>query len=65
MSKKLKPIYWTKTKKHLVSLKEGIDVYTSLAYRQDYRRRALGELKQHGYFKQLSRFHYQRTNKIL
>lgn len=59
----MKKLYLNKTKRWLVGLPEGREVFTSLAYRQDYTRRGLGELKQHGYFKQVSRFHYIRTNK--
>lgn len=58
-----KKLYLNSTKKHLVSLSAGTEVFTSLAYRQDYKRRGLQELKHHGYFEQLGRFHFKRTNK--
>ena len=60
-----KKLYLNKVKTYLINLKEGTEVYTSLAYRQDYKRRGLNELRSHGYFKQLSRFHFIRTNKTL
>lgn len=56
-------LYLNKRKKELLLLSNGTDVYTSLAYRQDYQRRYLHELTKHGYFKQLSRFHFKRTLK--
>lgn len=56
-------MYLTKIKKDLLKLATNTDVWTSLAYSQDRRRRALNELKQHKYFKQLSRFHFKRTDK--
>jgi len=46
-----------------LSLDEGITVYTSLRYRDDKKRRALGLLTKNGYFKKVHRFTYQRTNK--
>lgn len=51
--------------KQFISLKEGTYKYTSLRYRDDKERRALGLLKKEGYFKQLGLFTYQRTNKKL
>ncbi len=63
MSKKLKKLYLSKTIKLLLSIPYNQMYYTSLAYRDDKKRRGLGELKQHGYFEQLSRFVYKRTNK--
>ena len=47
----------------LIKLKEGTTVHTSLRYRDDKQRRALGLLRKEGYFKQLYRFVYKRTNK--
>lgn len=58
-------LYLNKTKKYLIELKPNTEVFTSLAYSQDYRRRGLHELKQHGYFIQLGRFHFKRTDKLL
>jgi len=47
----------------LISLKEGTYKYTSLRYRDDKYRRALGLLRKEGYFIQLGLFTYQRTDK--
>lgn len=57
-------LYLNKTKKKLIALKPNTEVFTSLAYSQDYKRRGLQELKEHGYFIQLSRFHFKRINKL-
>lgn len=49
-------------KKHLVSLRPGVTVYTHLGYSQDKKRRALNELRAHGYFVQEGRFTFVRTS---
>jgi hypothetical protein len=54
--KKLKKLYLTKTKKYLLSLPENRIFYTSLAYRDDYYRRGLNELKLHSYFEQFEQY---------
>jgi hypothetical protein len=43
---------------------KGTIVYTSLRYRDDYKRRALGLLSYLGYYKKIGRFTYKRTDKI-
>jgi hypothetical protein len=63
--KKPKKLYLSKTKKFLLSLPKNRVFYTSLRYRDDYYRRGLHELKEHGYFEQLGRFTFKRTNKQL
>lgn len=47
----------------LIKVKEGAIIYTSLRYRDDKKRRALGLLAKEGYYKKVSRFGYERTNK--
>lgn len=60
----MEELYLNKTKKYLIGLKPNTEVFTSLAYRQSYKRRGLQELKKYGYFEQLGRFHFKRTDKI-
>jgi len=59
----MKKLHLNKAKRYLISLPENRIFYTSLAYKDDYYRRGLQELKLHGYFQQLDRFVFKRTNK--
>lgn len=56
-------LYLSKNRKKLISLPIGRIYYTSLRYRDDKDRRDLNLLRKHGYFKQISRFVFQRVNK--
>jgi hypothetical protein len=50
--------------KELISKKPDTIIYTSLAYRQDKKRRALGLLCKNGFYKKIGGYTYQRTNKL-
>lgn len=56
-------MYLNKTDKFLIKLPKNQEFFTSLRYRDDARRRSLHKLKELGYFEQLSRFHFKRTDK--
>jgi len=58
-------MYLSKTDKFLISLSKNQVFYTSLRYRDDKRRRSLHKLKKLGYFEQISRFGFKRTDKII
>lgn len=48
-----------------LKMKPNTIVYTSLRYRDDLKRRALGLLSKEGYYIKIGRFTYKRTNKTL
>lgn len=58
-------MYLNKTDKFLISLPKNQEFFTSLRYRDDKYRRSLHKLKKLGYFLQLGRFHFKRTDKQL
>ena len=61
----MRKVYMSKTDKQLISLPVNQVYYTSLRWRDDKKRRSLGKLKDLGYFEQLGRFVYKRTDKKL